>query len=60
LLFKYGNISNIVKYYEHFKSLFSILMYFKMSFIPVMQSWIFSIISVTWSFRNHSNIIFSV
>jgi len=28
-------------------------------FIPVMQSWIFSIItsvfSVTWSFRNHSN-----
>ncbi len=32
-------------------------MYFKMSFIPVMQSWIFSIITpvfiVTWFFRNH-------
>jgi len=32
-----------------------------MSFIPVIQSWIFSIItpgfSVTWSFRNHSNMM---
>jgi len=31
-----------------------ILMYFK-----VMQSWIFSIITpVSWSFRNHSNMLF--
>ncbi len=34
---------------------FSIWIYFKIEFIPVMQSWIFSIItpvfSVTWSFR---------
>jgi len=32
-----------------------------MSFIPVMQSWIFNIIlpvfSVTWSFRNHCNML---
>ncbi len=32
-----------------------------MSFIPLMQSWIFTIISpvfsVTWSFRNHSHIM---
>ncbi len=40
---------------------FFIWMYYKMSFIPVMQSWIFSIITqvftVTWSFRNHSNML---
>ncbi len=37
--------SNIVKYYYNLKELFSIVIYFKMSFIPVMQSWIFSIIT---------------
>ncbi len=48
---------NIVKYYN-LKERFSILMYFKISFIPVIQSWIFSIITPAfsaWSFRNHSN-----
>ncbi len=43
------------------KQLFSILIYIRMYFISVMQSWIFSIIipvfSVTWSFRNHSNML---
>ncbi len=47
--------TNIVKYYFNVKSLFffTIWIYRKMSFIPVMRSWIFSIItpvfSVTWS-----------
>ncbi len=51
--------SNILKYYYNFKQLFYILIYF----IPVIQRWIFSIItpvfSVTWSFRNHSNMLIS-
>ncbi len=41
--------------------MFSIWIYFKVSFIPEMQSWIFSIItpvlSVTWSFRIHSEML---
>ncbi len=37
--------SNILKYYYHLKELFSIWMHFKMQFIPVMQIWIFSIIT---------------
>ncbi len=37
--------------------MFSIWIYFKMLFISVMQSWIFSIFSVTWSFRNHSHML---
>ncbi len=52
---------NIVKYYYNLKDCISILMYFKISFISVMQSCIFSIItpvfSVTWSFRNHSDMM---
>ncbi len=44
-----------------FQQLFSSLPYFKILIIPVMQSWIFSIItpdfSVTRSFRNHSNML---
>ncbi len=43
------------------KILFYIWKYFKIEFIPVMQSWNFSIVSqvfsVTWSFRNHSNMM---
>ncbi len=34
--------SNIVKHYYNIKYLFSVLMYFTMSFIPVMQSRTFS------------------
>ncbi len=53
--------NNIVKYYYYLKYLLSILIFFKMQFIPVMQSWIFSIItpvfSVTRSFTNHSNML---
>jgi len=33
------------------------LIYFKMQFIPVMQSWIYQVFSVTWSFRNLSNML---
>jgi len=52
-----GKKNNIVKYYDNLKWLFSILIYFKMSF----ESWIFNIItvadytsvfSVTWSFAD--------
>ncbi len=43
------------------KELISIVIYCKMLFIPVMQSWIFSIItpvfSVTLSFRNNTDIL---
>ncbi len=49
-----------VKYYYILKQV-SILKYFLLNFNFVMQSWIFSIItpifSVTWSFRNHSNML---
>ncbi len=51
---------NIVKYYYNLKECLSILIYFKISFISVMQSWIFSIITPVfsaWSFRNHSNML---
>ncbi len=45
-----------------FKIFFLLIwIYFKYIFFSVMQSWIFSIItlvfSVTWSFRNHSNML---
>ncbi len=47
---KYSKNSNIMKYYYNLKELFSI-----------MQSWILSIInpdfSVTWSFRNYSDML---
>ncbi len=60
-LYIFTKFWNIVKYYYNLKSMFSIAMYFKMQFIPLMQSYIFSIItpvfSVTWSFRNHSNML---
>ncbi len=58
---KHRKNSNIVKYYYNFKKVFSIWIHFKMWFIPVMQSWIFCIItpvfSVTWSCRNHCNML---
>ncbi len=38
--------SNIVKYYYNLKELLSILIYFKMQFIPVMQRCIFSVITL--------------
>ncbi len=54
-------MKNIAKYYHYFKELVSIWIYFKMYFIPEMQSWIFSIItpafSGTWSFWNYSNML---
>ncbi len=63
-LIKNTNTSKIIdykKYYDNLNELFSILIYFKIYNIPVMQSWIFSIITpafnVTWSFRNHSNML---
>ncbi len=37
LIKKYSKNSNIVKYYHNLKETFSILMSFKMEFIPVMQ-----------------------
>ncbi len=40
--------SNNVKYYYNFIQLFSILIYFKIEFIPVMQSWIFTIITAVF------------
>ncbi len=43
---KYSNIE-IVKYYYNLNS---ILMYFKMQFIPAMQSWIFSIITPVFNY----------
>ncbi len=47
------NTVKIMKYYCNLKQLFSMWIYCKMSFISVMRSWIFSIItpvfSVTWS-----------
>ncbi len=42
---KYRKNCNIVKYYYNLKECFSILIYLKISFIYVMQSWIFSIIT---------------
>ncbi len=46
--------SNIAKYYYNLKQCFSILiLYFKMWFIHVN----FPVFSVTWSFRNHSNML---
>ncbi len=49
----YSKNSNIVKYFYNLKSLFSIWLYFKMLFIPVMQSWIFSIITIITSLQCH-------
>ncbi len=53
--------TNIVKYYFNLKRVISIWIYFKIYFIPVMQTQIFSIItpvfSVTWSFRKRSNML---
>ncbi len=50
-----------MKYDYNLKYQFSILIYLKILYISVTQSWIFSIInsvfSVTWSFRNHSNML---
>ncbi len=47
--------------YQWCKYPLGIAPFIKSKFIPVMQIWIFSIItpifSVTWSFRNHSNIL---
>ncbi len=52
--------SNIVKYYYNLIPVFYLNIFFK-CIIPVMKSWIFSIIipvfSVTWSFRNHFNML---
>ncbi len=48
-----------MKYFFNLKECFSILIYLKIWFIYVMQSWIFSIINpvfIAWSFRNNSNI----
>ncbi len=59
---EYSKTFYIVKYY-HLKWLFCcVLIRVKVSFIPVInQIWIFSIIapvfSVTWSFRNHSDLL---
>ncbi len=50
----------IVKYYYNLIELFSIWIYFKMQFIPVKQSWIFSsslVFCITWSFRRYSNML---
>ncbi len=50
---EYRKNCNIVKYYCNFKYCFPVLIYFKIQFIPVKQSWFFSIItpvfSVIWS-----------
>ncbi len=58
---KYSEHSNIVNYYYNLNNCFYFNIYYKMSFIPVMQSWIFNIItpvfSVTRSLRTHSNIL---
>ncbi len=58
---KYSKNRNIVKYYCNLKWLFSLQIYFKMKCIPVIQSWICSIItpvfSVTWSSEIISNIL---
>ncbi len=42
---KYSRNSNIVKYYYSLKQMFSMWIYVKILFSPVMQSWIFSIIT---------------
>jgi len=39
---KYRKNSNMVKYYNNLKQWFSIWIYFKIYFISLMQSWIFS------------------
>ncbi len=58
---KCSNNSNIVKYYYNLKETVFYLNILKKVIYSSDQSWIFSIItpvfSVTWSFRNHSNML---
>ncbi len=46
-----------MKYSYNLKELYSILIHFKMLFIPVMAKLNFPVLGVTWSFRNHSNML---
>jgi len=56
--------SDIVKYYDNLNQMFSeyiwMLLFFLFQLL-VMQNWILSVIapvfSVTWSFRNHTNMV---
>jgi len=57
---KYSKNSNIVKYYYHLKELFSICKYFSKCNLFLWSNLNFqhhSVFSVTWSFRNHSNMM---
>ncbi len=47
------NTVKTVKYYYNLKQLLSVWIYCKMHFIPVN----FPVFSVTWSMRNHSNML---
>ncbi len=53
IYYKYSKNTNIVKYYCNLKYLFSILIYFKILLISVMQSRIFSIITLFFSVKKH-------
>ncbi len=46
---KYSKNSNILKYYYNLKELFSIWIYFKIVFIPVIKAASSSSLHVTWS-----------
>ncbi len=54
-------VSNIMKYHYNLKQLFSILIYFKAIYDcdgkGEFSAVITPVFSVTWSFRNHSNML---